>query len=71
MRRQKKDPSKLEVLDPYDIEGKVSDLIAKLQRIVDRHPNAVIDYKLDYGMCYYEGDMPEVKFTIRSKHQTS
>lgn len=67
MARKQKDQSKLEELDGHDIEGKVSDLIAKLKKIVKKHPNATIDYKLDYGDCWYEGDHPTPRFTIRSK----
>lgn len=63
----KPDPSKLSEWGIDDIEGKASDLIAKLQKIVDQHPNATISCELDYRYCYYEGDTPMTIFKVRSK----
>jgi len=61
---------RLETYTAYDFEGKISNLIERLQKIVKKHPNATISYSLDYGVCYYEGDdseslkCPEAIFTI-------
>lgn len=63
----KKDPTLLGRYYSSDFDGKVSDIIAMLQKIIDKHPKATIESELDYGDCYYESDHPIVKFTIRSK----
>lgn len=67
MAKKQIDPSKLQELGTYDFTGKVSDVIARLQKIVDRHPNAVIRHELDWGVCFYEGDTPTSIFKVSSK----
>jgi len=65
--KKKADPTKLHTWDTYHFDGKISVLIAELQAIVKKHPNAIIEHKLDWGTCYYEGDSPDVIFTVHSK----
>lgn len=67
MARKQKDPSKLRDLSQYDFDGKISDIIKELQLIVKQHPNATIKCELDWGVCYYEGDIPSVIFKVTSK----
>lgn len=65
--KKKTDPIKLHEWDSYKFDCKLSELIAELQAIVDKYPNAVMEHKLDWDMCYYEGDSPDMKFIIHSK----
>jgi hypothetical protein len=67
----KKDPSKLCQFDQYDFTGKVQNVISELQKIVDQHPNAHISFEFDHSGCYYEGDLPGLVFTVRSKQPSS
>lgn len=67
MKRKAKDPTKLHEWSACNFEGTIAGLIENLQDIVKQHPNATIEYELDYGSCFYEGDHPEAKFIIRSK----
>lgn len=64
---KKKDPSKLGEYTKYDFQGQISNIVAKLEAIVKQHPNATINFELDWGGCYYEGDTPDIQIIIRSK----
>lgn len=67
MARNEKDPSKLEDIGIYSISGPLKSFISRLQKIANKHPNAIIHYEMDYSGCYYESDSPEVLLRIRSK----
>ena len=64
---KKKDPSKLEVLSEYEINGSLKSLVERFQAILAKHPNAHIERWADDSCCFYESDHPTTKFTIRSK----
>lgn len=63
----KKDPNHITTLDAYDLEGNLSDIVNRLNDILRKHPDAKVEYDLDYDSCYYEGDRPYPKFIIKSK----